>query len=153
MFSEFKVIPAGIGYSFVEPPAGLLPEISKRIRMYSDEEGNANANVYAAVFVLSCLHKDNQPVFSEIASTLPCCCECDSLTNKPLIIAETGRCLLVNEATTIRLAYCKLADDQFKAVVDEFIFNITKEKLQEWFDIVDNEILITKKATDKVKND
>lgn len=140
MFSIFKSTDLGNGYAIVQPPAGLLPEIDKRLKMFADLEGKLISNYYAAVFILACLHKDGIPVFSLVASTVPEC--------------QIPPSLVVNEATrSIRTAFISLSDVEFKAVVDEFLFNIDRDLLEEWFEKTDNSCYITKKAADDLKND
>lgn len=142
MFSIFQSTDLGNGYALVQPPAGLLPEVHKRLKMFSDMEGKLTSNYYAAVFILACLHKDGIPVFGLLASTVPAC---------TMGAAEAS---LVNEITkTIRAAYTVLPDMEFKAVVDEFLFNIDRDLLEKWFDAVDESCYITKKTVDVVKND
>lgn len=137
MFSVFKITDLGDGYILVEPPAGLLPEIHKRTRLYSDAE-KLTGDILGAIFILACLHKDDVPVFGLIADTVPEC------------IVEGA----TNPVTkTIRSAYSLLPDDEFKAVIAEFLFGISRETLDKWFEAVDASCYITKKRADEVKND
>lgn len=125
MFSEFRSLDLGNGYTILEPSAGLIPEINKRLKSYTDDSGNMTANVWAAVFVLACLHKDGVPVISGI---------------------------LEGCSPTVREAYSKLSDLEFKAIVEEFLFNINRDTLEKWFDAVDKSCFITKKTADELKN-
>jgi hypothetical protein len=126
MFSVFSTTDLGNGFTLVEPPAGLIPEINKRLKIYSDETGNLTSNVWAAVFVLACLHTNGIPVVSTILD---------------------GYNLL-----TIREAFSKLPDSEFKEIVEEFLYSVNRSTLEQWFEAVDRSCYITKKTTDEIKN-
>lgn len=126
MFSVFRTTDLGNGFSVVEPPAGLIPEINRRLKMYSDETGNLTSNLWAAIFVLACLHSNGTPVISTVLE---------------------GYNLL-----TIREAFSKLPDSEFKEIVEEFLYSINRDTLEQWFEAVDKNCYITKKATDEAKN-
>ena len=132
MFSTFAVTPLEDGYSIVQPPAGLLRCINDRLKLYYDDGNSMNANIYATIFILASLHKDGKPVVVDFAATVPEC---------------------VGDVSSIRKVYDTLPEAEFKAIVHEFVFSITREKLQEWFNVVDGSGYITQKAKDDVKND
>ena len=130
MYSEFRTQDLGNDYSVVEPPAGLLPHIKKRTDLYTDADGNSQLtqSIWAAIFVLSCLHKKGVPVACEVAATIG------------------------NPLQTIRDVFCNMPDGDFKTVVDEFLFNVSRDQLKEWFDTIDALCYISKKVEDTEKN-
>jgi hypothetical protein len=132
MHSSFKSQDLGDGYTIQEPPAGLLPYINKRIKLYSDSSSGdvLTQSTWAAIFLLACLHKESVPVIVWTASE---------------IVTETS-------VHSIREAYSKVSDENFKLLVEEFLFCISKDKLKEWFEIVDTNCYITKKTEDAEKN-
>lgn len=135
MYSEFRTIELPNGYQLIEPPAGLLTAINKRAELYTTEGNPLTMNLWAAIFVLSSLSKGGKPVVVEIANS----------------IVELGD---TNISTrTIRTVFCKLDDEKFKDIVDEFLFSITKVQLEEWFDALDSSAFIKKQTVDAEKND
>lgn len=136
MYVEFKTHDLGNGYTLVEPPAGLLPYINKRIKSYTGDENDqlTQAN-WATIFVLACLHYGDMPVAVDVFSKLEFKCDYPTAIN------------------TLRSVYVILSDTDFKLVVEEFQFSITRDKLTEWFDAVDEMAFISKKKVDAEKND
>ena len=144
MFCEFKKFDLGNGLEIIEPPAGLLLEIHKRTKIYTDENDVLSANIWAGIFVLACLHENGEPVVAKIAKSII------SLD----IVDDNGIQLVTpSMVDSIRGVYTDLPDHAFKSVITEFIYQLSRDKLQEWFDIVDTNYLITKKKTDELKND
>ena len=146
MFSVFKSISVSDGYDIVEPPAGIIPEVNKRLNIYKDDGGMLSLNVWAAVFILACLHKNGKSVAVQIAETIP---ECQITSESD----GTTTTVFNRTASTLRGVYCQLSDIEFKAIINEFLFNINRDTLEEWFEVVDKSCYITKKATTEVKND
>lgn len=125
MFSTFKSTDLGNGYSLVEPPAGLLPDIHKRTKLYADGD-KITGDIYAAIFILACLHENGYPVVCELSNS---------------------------SDSTIRSVYSQLPDEDFKFIVSEFLYQINRDTLEKWFNEVDTNSYITKKKVDEVKND
>lgn len=143
MFSIFKSTDLGNGYSLVEPPAGLLPDIHKRTKLYADGD-KITGDIYAAIFILACLHRDGEPVFCSIFKTLPI-----EYGLGERFTAEQ----LQGFAKSIRSAYSLMYDDEFKMVISEFLYQINRDTLEQWFEAVQENSYITKKKADELKND
>jgi len=141
----FKRIDAGDGFSIVEPPAGLVSGINNRLSLYSDESGKMSLNTWAAIFVLACLHDENNvPVVVSLAKNLPQNTIVEEGETKP--ISNLNR-------ETLRGVYCNMDAEEFKLLIEEFIFVISKSRLEELYNIVEESCFITKKTTDALKND
>lgn len=121
--SQFKTVELEDGFSLIEPPAGLLPEINRRIRSYADNEDRITSDVWAGIFVLACLHKNG----------------------KPVVIGDS--------ISTLREIFSNTETDEFKKIVTDFLYGITRTDLDRLFQLVDQNSFITKKTTDEVKND
>jgi len=141
MFNVFESVTVGDGFCIVQPPAGLLKHINKRIKAFdTDEDNKLTHNVWAAIFVLACMHKSgvddtgkpvDVPLAVTVAKSLEYSTDCDS----------------------IRRIFSDMAEYDFKELVEEFLFSITREQLGVWFEAVNNSSFITKKSEDDLKND
>ena len=139
MFGQFAVVPVESDpeYTVVQPPAGLIRFINNRLKMYSTE-GTGDSftlsnEVWAAIFVFSAVHYNGTPIAVQAAEQF-----------------------LPSEAEhkdSIRGIFQKMDESNFRTLVEEFLFAINRDKLQELFKAVDSSTLVTKKATDEVKND
>lgn len=138
MFNNFKSIDLSDnypGYSIIQPSAGLIPAINARLKLYSDETGSLTYNIWAAIFVLACLHKHGRPVISETAQSL--------LGNDETTI----------ESFSIRFMFCDSVEEDFRVVIESFLFSIDRDTLEDVFNAVDKSNYITKKTVDAEKND
>jgi hypothetical protein len=142
MFSPFKTTPLNDGYSIVEPPAGLITAAYEKLKVYSTD-GRVGSDQIAAIFILACVHKDGKPLTAIIAEEVP---ECQTLD-------ESGSIELVEAVKTIRFTFTTLPEDSFKAIIDELLFSIPRDTLEEWFDTIDKSCYITRKTTEPLKND
>jgi hypothetical protein len=137
MNCEFRTQDVGNGYSIVEPPAGLLQYIHKKLKLYTDDpDTGLTQSIWASIFVLACLHRHGKPVVVGVIQ--------DNLTNT---LTD------VESFTTIRKVYTNLNDEAFKSTVEEFMFNIPYPQLKEWFEKIEEDCYITQKKQDEVKND
>lgn len=115
--------------TLIEPPAGLLTHISKRLKELSDADDRMSTAEWFAVYVLACLHHDDVPVAIRYSNQLQ------------------------NGYSTLREVFCDSTQEEFKEVVNELVFNIGSEELEFLFNTIDNNNYITKKSKAALKND
>lgn len=137
MFSEFKEVPVESDprYKIVQPPSGLLRLIKEKHDLYRTEgvEDTLSMNVWATVFLFSAVYFED----------------------KPLVVVAAQKYLPPDtpNASSIREVFQKMDDGTFKTLVEEFLFDINRDKLTELFEALDKSCLVTKRATDEAKND
>ncbi len=137
MFSEFKEVPVESDprYKVVQPPSGLLKLIKEKHDLYRTEgvEDTLSMNVWATVFLFSAIYFED----------------------KPLVVVAAQKYLPSDTPNTssIREVFQKMDNETFKTLVEEFLFDINRDKLTELFEALDKSCLVTKRATDETKND
>lgn len=129
MFSPRKSYAVTDSLVLIEPPAGLLTYISKRLKELSDADDKMSTAEWFAVYVLACLH-------------------CDGAS-----VAVRYSMQFQHGYSTLREVFCDSTQEEFKEVVNELVFNIGLEELESMFNIVDSNNYITKKSKAALKND
>ena len=118
-------------YLAIEPSAGVIPSVFKRLDIFRDDEQNVNSAIWCSVFILACVRHKDSNVY--IATDLWA-----QLYGGEMTLSE-----IFNDATT--------AD--FKSFVEWFMFQIPNSIAAEWFKLIDESFLLSKKKRDAEKND
>jgi hypothetical protein len=163
-YGTFESIDLPNDYVIIQPPAGLLTHINKRLDDYrNDNNGVVTLNAWGAVFILACLYKkhDNriEPVCLQVAKSIA-----DQYANTvcAAVLAEVDDDTIAAEVETnvvskfqaiksIRDLFVKASKDTFNEVLDELLFITTLEQLKEWFEAIDKSSFITKKTENDLK--
>ena len=163
-YGSFQSIDLPNDYVIVQPPAGLLHAINKRLDDYrNDNNGVVTLNAWGAIFVLACLYKKHgiseEPVCVEVAKSIAgqyanvvCAMTLAEVDNDTLAAEiETNPSEKFLAITSIRDLFTKADKDTFNEVLDELLFITTLDQLREWFTEIENSSYITKKSGDDLK--
>jgi len=142
MFEEFfKVIPLDGGFTLVEPSAGIIPQVFERLKLFDNAEGKTNATNWNTLFLMTALHKDGNPVLTNLYM------EYTALLND---VSLNGTDI---EGATISSIYFYTTPELFKEFMLKVSTSIPMDKLTEWYGKFDEAFLASKRAKDESKKD
>ena len=136
MFCNFKQITLDDVNNVVavEPPAGILPAIIKRLELFSNENGDLNSVTYKAIYLLTCVHVKTDDKLESVTT----------LGFRSL--AELPDTTLVN-------TFLHAENEVFVKLVEWFTLQVNKNTLDSWFSQIDQEFFFTEVTKQTEKND
>ena len=136
MFCNFKQITLDDVNNVVavEPPAGILPAIIKRLELFSNENGDLNSVTYKAIYLLTCIHVETD----------------DKLVS---VVTLGFRSLAELPDTTLVNTFLHAENEVFVKLVEWFTLQVNKNTLDSWFSQIDQEFFFTEVTKQTEKND